>query len=76
VADNGRLFIPNLLCRNVSSVAVEGPETTYTRRGLAFESPSQSQLDQLAHLIEKFSVPHGGASSPAEAQAPPLQMSA
>ncbi len=76
VADNGRLFIPNLLCRNVSSVAVDGPETAYTRRGLAFESPSQSQLDQLAHLIEKFSVPHGGASNPAEAQAPPLQMSA
>jgi DNA-binding NtrC family response regulator len=76
VADNGKLFIPNLLCRNVSTIAVDEPGTSYTRRGLAFESPSQSQLDQLAHLIEKFSMPPGGASSQVEAQTPQLQMTA
>jgi hypothetical protein len=76
VADNGKLFIPNLLCRNVSCVAVAEPGTSYTRRGLAFENPSQSQLDQLAQLIEKFSVPQAGAEKVDEAQAPRLQKTA
>lgn len=76
VADNGKFFIPNLLCRNVSSVAVDAAGASYTRRCLAFESPSQNQLDQLAQLIERFSVPHTGTMNSAAAQEPPLQMTA
>jgi nitrogen-specific signal transduction histidine kinase/FixJ family two-component response regulator len=76
VADNGKLFIPNLLCRNVSCVTVAAPGTSYTRRGLAFESPSQSQLDQLTQLIEKFSVPQTGTATSNGAQPQRLQRTA
>ncbi|MES2623998.1 MAG: response regulator [Pseudomonadota bacterium] len=75
VADNGKFFIPNLLCRNVSRIAVTGTGSAYTRRGLAFENPSLNQLDMLTQLIQKFSAPEETSNS-ADEPAPRLQMTA
>ncbi len=57
MADNGKFYIPNILCRNVSCLSIADPGTSYTRRSMVFESPSIQQLELLTQLIEKYSVP-------------------
>jgi CheY-like chemotaxis protein len=76
MADSGTFYIPGILCRNVSCVAIAGLGTAYTRRSVVFESPSIQQRELLTQLIENYSVPQTDDAAVPEIVLPPLQMTA